>query len=248
MLTVHEVSELTGVTVRALQHYDNVGLLKPTCRTEAGYRLYDEEALEKLQQILLFRELEFPLKDIKRIVEAPNFDRAQALEQQIELLELKQEHLQNLITHARNLQAKSYGTERAITMDFKAFDTSTIEEYAEQAKATWGNTPEYQEFEARDKGRTPDERQRFGAEMMELFVEFASLKDKGIQAPEAQAQVKKLQDYISEHFYKCSDEVLAGLGKMYAAGGEFTANIDEAAGAGTAVFAAQAIAEYCAQR
>ena len=89
MMTVHAVSKLTGVSIRALQYYDEIGLLPPTRYTEAGYRLYDDAALERLQQILLFRELEFPLKEIKRILENPAFDRSKALEQQIELLTLK---------------------------------------------------------------------------------------------------------------------------------------------------------------
>jgi len=242
MLTVHEVSELAGVSVRTLQHYDNIGLLRPTMRTDAGYRLYDEAALEKLQQILLFRELEFPLKEIKRIVEAPDFDRAKALDQQIELLTLKQEHVQNLISLAKRLKERGAGL-----MDFKAFDTSKMDEYAARAKAEWGATPEYKEFEEKDRMRTPGDQKEILAQMMGLFVEFGAMKDSAPDAPEAQAQVKKLQAFISEHFYQCSDEVLAGLGQMYGAGGEFTANIDEAAGDGTAVFASRAIEAYCAR-
>ena len=97
MMTVNQVSKLTGVSIRTLQYYDTIGLLKPIKYTESGYRLYDDTALERLQQILLFKELEFSLKEIKEIIDAPNFDRAKALEQQIELLTLKKEHLENLI-------------------------------------------------------------------------------------------------------------------------------------------------------
>ena len=241
MMTVHEVSEMTGVSIRALQHYDNIGLLHPARRTEAGYRLYDEAALERLQQILLFRELEFSLKDIAEIVGAPGFDRIRALDQQIELLTLKRDHVQNLIDLAQKLKEKGVGT-----LDFKAFDTSRIDEYAAQAKASWGNTPEYKEFEEKDRDRMPDERQEIFAQMMGLFVEFGALKDGAPDSPEARAQVKKLQDFISGQFYQCSDEVLAGLGKMYGAGGDFTVNINEAAGEGTAEFASRAIEAYCA--
>ena len=104
MKTVHEVGQLTGVSVRTLHHYDDIGLLKPTEVTEAGYRLYDDTALERLQHILLFRELQFPLKDIKEILDSPDFDRNRALEQQIELLTLKKEHLENLIIFARGIK------------------------------------------------------------------------------------------------------------------------------------------------
>ena len=104
MRTVHEVSRLTGVSIRTLQYYDRIGLLPPAEYTDAGYRLYDDAALETLQQILLFRELEFPLKDIGRIIHNPSFDRQKALDQQIELLELKKEHLDSLITLARGIR------------------------------------------------------------------------------------------------------------------------------------------------
>ena len=240
MLTVHEVSALTGVSVRTLQHYDNIGLLRPAKRTEAGYRLYSDAELEKMQQILLFRELEFPLKDIRAIVEAPDFDTEKALDQQIRLLKLKRDHLDDLIVLAQGLKERKAGT-----MDFRAFDTNKIDEYAQRAKAEWGNTPAYQEFEEKDRCRTKEEKQGIAVDMMGLFVEFAGLKDGAPDAPEAQAQVKKLQDYITANFYNCTDEILASLGQMYGCGGEFTDNINAAAGAGTAEFAAQAIEVYC---
>ena len=97
MMTIHEVSKLAGVSIRTLQYYDKIGLLHPTGYTDAGYRLYDDADLERLQHILLFRELEFPLKDIKAIINSPDFDRSTALEQQIELLRLKKEHIENLM-------------------------------------------------------------------------------------------------------------------------------------------------------
>ena len=104
MRTVKEVSQLTGVSIRTLHYYDEIGLLSPTMITESGYRLYDDTALERLQHIMLFRELEFSLKDIKEIVNGSNFDRNKALEQQIQLLTLKKEHIENLITFARGIR------------------------------------------------------------------------------------------------------------------------------------------------
>ena len=139
MMIVNEVSKLTGVSIRTLQYYDSIGLLKPSRYTESGYRLYDDTALERLQQILLFRELEFPLKEIKKIIDAPNFDRDKALDQQIELLLLKKEHLENLIDFARGI--KKIGVKK---MDFSVFDTNKIDEYSKRAKEQWGETSEYQ--------------------------------------------------------------------------------------------------------
>ena len=240
MMTVHEVSKLTGVSIRALQYYDKIGLLKPTGYTQAGYRLYDDTALETLQQILLFRELEFPLKEIKTIISGVDFDKEKALEQQITLLTMKKEHLENLISLAREIQYKG---ER--TMDFSAFDTSKIEEYARRAKEQWGNTAEYKESEEKAKGRTKEEEKDVMVQFMQIFTEFGAMKDQAPDGAEAQSQVKKLKDYITEHFYQCSDEILSGLGQMYAADVEFKENIDRVGGEGTAVFVSDAIRCFC---
>lgn len=240
MKTVHEVSKLAGVSIRTLQYYDKIGLLHPAKYTESGYRLYDDTALEKLQQILLFRELEFSLKDIKAIMDNPNFDRKKALEQQIALLTLKKEHLENLIDLAREI--KDIGVNK---MDFTAFDTSKIDEYATQAKASWGNTPEYREFEEKSKNRTAQEEQTISTQMMGIFAEFGTMLKLDPSAEKVQSQVKKLQDFIIENFYNCSDEILYSLGSMYVGGGDFTENIDMTGGKGTAEFVFKAITIYC---
>ena len=239
-MTVHQVSELTGVTVRALQYYDRLGLLPPAALSGAGYRLYDEAALERLQQILLFRELEFPLKEIKRILNSPNYDRNKALEQQIELLRLKKEHLERLIDLAREI--KEGGTAQ---MDFSAFDTAKMEEYAAQAKASWGTTAAYREYEEKSKNRPAEKERELGEQMMQIFAELGKVKDGSPASEEAQALVRKLQTFITEHYYACSREILSGLGRMYAGGGEMTENIDRCGGAGTGAFANEAIQIYC---
>ena len=241
MRTVHEVSRLTGVSIRTLQYYDKIGLLHPAEYTRSGYRLYDDAALEKLQQILLFRELEFPLKEIGQILDSPDFDKGKALEQQITLLTLKKEHFENLIDLARGL--KTMGVKHL--MDFEPFDTRKIDEYAAQARASWGTTPEYREYEEKSKGRSAAENVGLSRQMMEIFAAFGTLRDGDPSAEAAQALVKKLQAFITEHFYTCSDEILYGLGRMYAGGGDFTKNIDRQAGEGTAEFAYQAIKVYC---
>ena len=240
MKTVHEVSSLSGVSIRTLQYYDKIGLLRPTQYTDAGYRLYDDAALETLQQILLFRELEFPLKEIKQIISSPNFDRSKALAQQIELLKLKKEHIENLIDLAVGIKAMGV---RELTFD--AFDTRKIDEYAREAKASWGTTAAYKEFEEKSKGRTQEQNRDIGQGMMEIFAEFGQIKDTDPASEKAQKLVKKLQSYITEHFYTCTDEILSGLGKMYAGGGDFTTNIDSYGGEGTAEFAHRAIEVHC---
>lgn len=239
-MTVNEVSKRTGVSIRTLQYYDKIGLLKPTGHTQSGYRLYDDTALETLQQILLFKELEFPLKEIKQILSRPDFDKKAALEQQITLLTMKKEHLENLIAFARGIQLIGVRT-----MDFSVFDTKKMDEYAKQAKEEWGNTAEYKEFEQKSQNRSKEEEQAIVEKFMQVFAGFGKLKDTEPGSVDAQSQVKKLQDYITRHFYSCSNDILFGLGQMYAAGGEFTANIDRVGGEGTAKFAAKAIQIYC---
>ena len=130
-------------------------------------------------------------------------------------------------------------------MDITAFDSEKIEEYARQAKETWGKTDAYREYEEKSAGRTPDHQRALGEGLMAIIAEFSEMKDRGADDPEVQAQVRKLQDYITRNYYTCTDEILAGLGQMYAAGGEFTDNIDKAGGQGTAQFTAEAINVYC---
>ena len=239
-MTVHEVSELTGVSIRALHHYDRIGLLHPAEVTGAGYRLYDDTALERLQCILLFKELQFSLKEIKDILDSPDFDYSRALDQQITLLQMKKEHLENLINLAREI--KQIGVKK---LDFTVFNTKKMDEYAKRAKESWGQTPEYREFEEKSKDRTKEDERKLWAGLMEIFTEFGSMKGSSPSGSAAQRLVKKLQDYITEHFYTCSDEILTALGSMYDGGGEMTENIDHAVGEGTAEFAAQAIKVYC---
>lgn len=242
MMTVNEVSKLSGVSIRSLHHYDKIELLPATEVTAAGYRLYDDKALERLQMILLFKELQFPLKEITAILDNPDFDRSKALEQQIQLLEFRKEHLENLIHLARGI--KMIGVKKISKMSFEAFDTRKKDEYAAQAKASWGTTDAYKEFDKKSAGRSREEEQALGIQMMEIFTEFGKIKDRSPESDEAQVLVKKLQDYITEHYYTCTDEILEGLGQMCAGGGDMTTNIDKYAGEGTAVFANEAIEAY----
>ena len=240
MMTVNEVSKLAGVSIRTLQYYDKIGLLHPTGHTDAGYRLYDDTDLERLQHILLFRELEFSLKDIASIINSPDFDRSKALEQQIEMLKLKRDHIENLMNFA--LGIKMLGVKH---MDFKAFDRSKLDEYSKQAKDMYKESPEYKEMEEKSKNRTKEEEGIIADRFMLLFKEAGTLKDKDPASPEAQDLVKRIQDFITENLYTCSKKILSGLGKMYSGGGDFTKNIDEYGGEGTAEFIDKAIQIYC---
>lgn len=239
MKTVSEVSRLTGVSVRTLHHYDEIGLLHPAQVTEAGYRLYGEKELEKLQMILFFRELKFPLRDVKRILESADFDRNRALEQQIELLEMQRDHIETLITFARGIQMTGVKY-----MDFSAFDTRKLDDYAAQAKAAWGKTDAWREYEDRDRQFTQEDRKAQEDEMMALMRRFGEMRHLSPEGEEAQALVQELRDFITANFYTCTVPILRGLGRMYDGGGAITERLDETGGPGTASFAAQAIEAY----
>ena len=240
MKTVAEVSKLTGVSVRTLHHYDAIGLLKPARITEAGYRLYDEEALARLQTILLFRELKFPLKQIKTILDSPHFDPSDALDAQIQLLRLQRDRLDALILHAQNLREKGVSY-----MNFKPFDNEKLESYAAEAKEKWGATPAYREFAEKTKGQTPEEQRKDGEDLMDIFRQFGTLRHLSPEDDTVQAKVDQLQSFITAHYYTCTPQILRGLGQMYIAGDSMTENIDNAGGSGTAEFVHQAIEFYC---
>lgn len=233
MMTVREVSSITGVSVRALHHYDAIGLLPPTRVTDAGYRLYDEAALGRLQAILLFRELEFPLKQIKAMLDSPGFDRAAALNDQLALLLLRRERTNRLIGLTKSL------LEKGENMDFTAFDDSKERALAEEAKRRWGGTAAYEEYEKKRPGKAAADG------LTAIFARFGELKDLPAGDAAVQDTVRELQRFISANYYECTDDILRGLGEMYSADPRFAGNIDGAGGAGTARFVSEAIALYC---
>ena len=169
MKTVKEVSRISGVSVRTLHHYDAIGLLKPAQVTEAGYRLYDDSALERLYFILLFRELGFALKDIRGILDAPDFDRNRVLDRQIDLLERKRRHLEYITNMARGV--RMIGVKY---LEFDGFDVNKIDDYAEQAKTLYGKTDAYREYEEKVKGRTKAQSDAVNAKVMDFLSGWAS--------------------------------------------------------------------------
>lgn len=240
MKTVNEVSKLTGVSVRTLHHYDAIGLLNPTQVTDAGYRLYDDTALARLQTILLFRELQFPLKEIKSILDSPDFNREQALKQQIGLLELQRRQLDKLISFAREIIETGVNN-----MDFSAFDKTEIEQYKAEVKARWGKTAAYKEFEQKTAGQSEEVQTEAAEKLMQIFAKFGKVKHLAPESDTAQALVEDLRQCISENYYNCTKPILESLGQMYVGDERFKANIDARGGIGTAEFASKAIEMYC---
>lgn len=243
MMTIREISELSGMSVRALRYYDEIGLLKPTELTEAGYRLYDDTALQRLHTILLFREMEFPLGEIARLLDASDAERNEALDNQVGVLERKKAHITNLITLARGLRVLGVKN-----LDFTDFDVKKIDEYERQAEAAWGQTEAFREYREKSAGRTAEDNRRLAADMMEIFAAFGRCRKLSPADPQAQELVLRLRDFISAHYYSCSDDILLSLSTGYGGGGSMNDNIDRVGGEGTGAFARRAVEYFVAKR
>ena len=168
--TVKAVAELAGVSVRTLHHYDEIGLLKPAGHSAAGYRLYAERDLERLQQVLFFKELGFDLKEIKRVLGDPNFDRKRALTEHRKLLLERQERVRRLIASVdRTLKA----IQRGKPMNAQMFDGFDAAQYEEEARRRWGGTPEFEDSVRRARSYTKrdwDEIKREGGEIVQRLA------------------------------------------------------------------------------
>ncbi|MFT8348571.1 MerR family transcriptional regulator [Clostridium saccharoperbutylacetonicum] len=241
-MKINEVAKLTGITTRTLHYYDEIGLLKPSQITDAGYRLYDENSLSELQQILFFRELNFPLNEIKEIMTNPEYDKTEALKKHKELLLKKRERIEKLITLVDNT------IKGDVEMSFKEFDMTEIEgakkKYAKEVKERFGNTEAYVESEEKTKNYGKEQWQKINAESKKLLKAFTDNMDKTPDSKEVQKLVKEWQDFITKSFYKCTNEILQGLGLMYVEDERFKKNIDSN-GEGTAEFISKAIEIYC---
>ena len=241
-MKVSEVAKLTGVTVRTLHYYDEIGLLKPSEITEAGYRIYSNADLELLQQILFFRELDFSLTEIRKIMLNPAYDREEALRKHRTLLLQKRSHIDGLISLVENtLKGES-------DMSFKQFDATETEEikkkYADEAKRRWGDTDAYAEYEAKTADYDDPQWKLLNGEGAVILQEFGSLRHLDPAGAQAQELVQKWQDFITANFYTCTKPILSCLGEMYIGDDRFTSNIDKN-GEGTALFMATAIEIYC---
>ncbi|MGL4606913.1 MAG: MerR family transcriptional regulator [Eubacteriaceae bacterium] len=240
-LTVKKVAELTGISVRTLHYYHKEGILIPKEVTETGYRLYDEKNLEQLQQILFLREVDFSIKEIKRILYSSDYNPAEVLRKQRELLLLKRIRLDNLI----KLLEKNLKGNRM--MSFKEFDMEKIDavknKYAAEVNERWGGTKAYKESQSKTKNYSSSDWEKINCEAEGIYHEFILNKSLPPEAPEVQELVEKWKNYISKNFYACNNEILKGLGEMYVADERFTKNIDQHC-EGLAQFMSDAIRIY----
>lgn len=242
-MSVKEFAELTGVSVRTLHYYDEINLLKPAEIDENnGYRFYDGTALERMQEILFYRELDFSLKSICEILSSPDYDKQKALTEQKKLLILKKERLERIISAIDNAEESEVVMKALNNNDYE----TARKQYESEAKERWGKTEAYKEHTEKTKDYSKNKWQSVTDGLDSIFGEFAECMKSG-NTPDsevAKALVEKLQKHITDNFYTCTNEILSGLGQMYVCDERFTQNIDKH-GVGTAEFANKAIIEYC---
>jgi DNA-binding transcriptional MerR regulator len=229
MHTVGELSELAGVTVRTLHHYDEVGLLCPSERSEAGYRLYSYADVGRLQEIIVWRQLGFSLAEIQRLLDDPGHDRIQALRRQRELVE---HELERLGATARALDdaisAHQNGTRLEVAKMFERFDPV---EYEAEVRERWGHTGAYLESTRRTAQYGEQEWAQIRAESEQLVNDFAQLMaaDEPATGEPARAVAERHRQQISRRFYPCSPTMHCGLAEMYISDQRFTDNYERIA-------------------
>lgn len=246
--TVSEIAELAGVSVRTLHYYDEIGLLKPTGVKSNGYRVYEEPEIERLQQILFFRELDFPLEKIRKIMSSADYDTPRVLEEQKALLVLKRNRLDNLIiTINKTLKSMKEGKHMSNDDKFSAFNDPTYLHHKDEAEKRWGKTDAYKQSMERVEKMSSDDLKRLKYEGDEINQAVAELMQSGsaIDSEEVQFQIKRHFIMIS-NFYEPNAEMYKGLGQMYVQDPRFGIHYESVA-PGLAAFMSQAM-DYYAQK
>ncbi|ABS33419.1 MerR family transcriptional regulator [Clostridium botulinum] len=246
---IKEVADMAGISVRMLHHYDKIGLLDPESVSDAGYRLYSDENLDRLQQILFFKELNFPLQEIKIILDSPNFNKKEALETHKQLLLEKKIRLEKII---QSVDKTISSMEGEFKMNKKevlgAFDMTEIEEhqkkYSEEVKNKYGNTSAYKESNEKTSKYTKEDWNNIMKDWDIIYKKLANLMDKNPDDKEVQEYIHQFREHISKNFYDCTPEIFRGLGELYVNDERFTANIDKYK-TGLSKFLREAINVYC---
>jgi DNA-binding transcriptional MerR regulator len=242
--SVKQLAKLAHISVRTLHFYDETGLLKPSSIKSNGYRVYEEKELLRLQQILFFRELEFPLAEIKKIMNAPGFDIVQALKSHKKLIEVKQKRLTGLLatieSTIKSMKSKKPIEEKAL---YDHFDDAEQKKYQQEAKERWGNTEAYKQSQERTKHWTKADYEKLKKDGDTFMKTVVATMPKGIASKEIQTLVQQWREGINV-FYDTNIEMCRNLATMYTADPRFTKYYEKYA-KGLAVFWRDAIYYYC---
>ena len=244
--TVSQLAKMAGVSVRTLHHYDHIGLLEPSARTEAGYRLYGQRELLRLQQILFFKELDMPLAEVRRILDDPGFDQVAALEHHRHLLHRRMVRLTRLLKTIDKTIDRLTEDDMTLTDEelYEGFTTEQIERYKREARQMY-DPALVEESERRVKKMSRAEWQAVGAEGEAVTTALAALADRQPGDAEVQKLIARHHAWI-ENFFPCSAEVYRGLGRGYAEHPEFRAFYEKYR-PGLADFMAAAMEHYADQ-
>ena len=248
MYKISEVARISGVSVRMLHHYDNIGLLIPSDKNDKNYRLYSDEDVKKLYQILIFKELEFSLKEIKNILDDENFDREKALRLQRELIVEKRKRMDNILNSIDEVIDNLEGDKAMSNKDFKAFSYEEIkkheEKYKEETEKRYGKSSAYKECNEKTSKYSKNDWENISKEADEIYKKLADLMDRQLEDIEVQDLVDQWRNHISKNYYNCTIDIFRGLALMYVADERFTKNIDKYKD-GLAQFLSDAMNVYC---
>ena len=242
--TVGQVARLTGVTVRALHHYDEIGLLSPSERTTAGYRRYTEADLDRLQHILAYRELEFPLDRIAAMLADPDANMVSHMRRQHSLLTKRVGHLHRMIAALERLmEAHAMGYNLTPDERTEVWGDFRPEQYEAEVEERWGDSDAYRQSQQRAKSYSKQDWLTIKQESEATGQRLVTAMNAGISVTSAEAMdlAEEHRRHISRWFYDCSHEMHRGLGQMYVDDPRFTATY-EAMAPGLAVYLRDAIA------
>jgi DNA-binding transcriptional MerR regulator len=231
-MNVGEVAALAGVTVRTLHHYDRIGLLSPSVRTAAGYRSYSPTDLDRLHQVLLYRELGFPLEEIVTLLDDPSADPAEHLRRQHRLLRERLERTSAMVAAVeKEMEAHQMGIPLTPEERFEVFGENDPSQYEAEVEERWGETDAYAQSKRKTATYTKDDWLRIKAEGADVEARFAAALRSGVPADSSQAMdiAEEHRQQISRNFYDCPPEMHAGLGRMYVEDERFTAHYEEIA-------------------
>jgi MerR family transcriptional regulator, thiopeptide resistance regulator len=224
--SVGQVAAFAGVTVRTLHHYDEIGLLVPGGRSHAGHRRYSDADLDRLQQILFYRELGFSLEEVTALLDDPDADPREHLRRQHELLSSRIAKLQKMAAAVEQaMEARKMGIDLTPEEKFEVFGDFDPDQYAEETERRWGDTDAYRESQRRTSSYTKEDWLRIKEEGEEWSRAFVALMDSG-EGPESTAAMDLAEEHrqqICRNFYECPYEIHTGLGEMYVADERFTA-------------------------
>ena len=247
MYKINEVSKLTGVSIRMLHHYDKIKLLEPSKRTDSNYRMYNDDDIARLYQILLFKELEFPLQEIKQILDDKDFNREEVLKAQRNPIFEKKQRLERILESIDDT-IESLGGNVMSKDNFKAFGYEEVkkhqEKYKEETEKRYGKSDAYRESQGKTSKYSKNDWENIMQEAGAIYEELYKLMDKDPSDEKVQELIQKWRNHITTNFYNCTIEIFRGLALMYVGDERFTKNIDKY-GEGLAKFMSDAMNIYC---